>query len=197
MAGDARTSRRSLLAAGMAAIACTAIWPAAAKTQAKASIRTKARTIARRVERRSLALHNLHTGEKFDAVYWVNGRYDSGVLHEIDHLLRDHRDGTSRTIDPNLLDLLARLRQRLASGSPYEVVCGYRSPETNAMMAALSDGVAAASFHMYGKAIDLRLPGRGLRQLRRAALSLKGGGVGYYPRSDFVHIDTGPVRHWT
>src|SRR5579864_9391566 len=182
MAGDARTNRRFFIGASVATIASVAIWPADAKTHAKSIIKTKAKTIAHKVERRSLAFHNLHTGETLDAVYWVNGRYEGGVLHEINHVLRDHRDGTVHTIDPNLLDLLVRLRQRLGINSPFEVVCGYRSPETNAIMAAMSEGVASGSFHMYGKAIDLRVPGRNLRMVQRAALSLKGGGVGYYRR---------------
>jgi uncharacterized protein YcbK (DUF882 family) len=180
-----------ILGAGIAAIACGVIWPANAKTQGKTIVRGKA------VDRRTLALHNLHTGEKFDEAYFANGRYEPGALHEINHILRDHHDGTIRAIDPRLLDLLVHLRQRLGTSSPYEVLCGYRSPETNAMMAAMSDGVAAGSLHMYGKAIDMRVPGRGLRQVNRAALSLKAGGVGYYPQSDFVHVDTGSVRHWT
>jgi uncharacterized protein YcbK (DUF882 family) len=195
MAGDARTSRRMILGAGIAAITCGAIWPTLASTIKHPKSNAIARGKA--VDRRTLALHNLHTGEKFDEVYFANGRYEPGILHEINHILRDHRDGTVRAIDPRLLDLLVRLRQRLGTSAPYEVVCGYRSPETNAMMAAMSDGVAAGSLHMYGKAVDMRVPGRGLRQVNRAALSLKAGGVGYYPHSDFVHVDTGSVRHWT
>ena len=195
MAGDARPSRRIFIGAGVAAIAAAAIWPA----EARQTIATpKPKIIARgKAAHRTLALHNLHTGEKFDEVYFANGRYEPGALREINEILRDHHDGTVHAIDPRLLDLLVHLRQRLGTGSPYEVLCGYRSPETNAMMAAMSDGVAAGSLHMYGQAIDMRVPGRSLRQVNRAALSLKAGGVGYYPSSNFVHVDTGSVRHWT
>ena len=157
MAGDAR-SRRNFLAAGLATITCAAIWPADAKT--------------RIADRRHLELHNLHTGEKINAVYWANGRYDPGVLHQVNHVLRDFRDGEIHAIDPKLLDLLAHLRARLNTSAPYEVVSGYRSPETNAMLAAMSDGVAAGSLHMVGKAIDMRLTGRSLRQVHRVALGM-------------------------
>jgi uncharacterized protein YcbK (DUF882 family) len=151
---------------------------------------------ARRLIRpRTLALHNLHTGETLDTAYWADGRYLPEGMRRIEWLLRDHRTDEVHPIDPRLLDLLVELRGRLHAPR-FEVVSGYRSPATNAMLASLSDGVAQHSFHLQGKAIDIRVPGRRLRQVRAAAMTLQGGGVGYYPHSDFVHIDTGPIRHW-
>ena len=151
---------------------------------------------ARRLIRpRTLALHNLHTGETLDTAYWADGRYLPEGMRRIEWLLRDHRTDEVHPIDPWLLDLLVELQGRLHAPR-FEVVSGYRSPATNAMLASLSDGVAQQSFHLQGKAIDIRVPGRRLRQVRAAAMTLQGGGVGYYPHSDFVHIDTGPIRHW-
>jgi uncharacterized protein YcbK (DUF882 family) len=151
---------------------------------------------ARRLIRpRTLALHNLHTGETLDTAYWADGRYLPEGMRRIEWLLRDHRTDEVHPIDPRLLDLLVELQGRLHAPR-FEVVSGYRSPATNAMLASLSDGVAQQSFHLQGKAIDIRVPGRRLRQVRAAAMTLQGGGVGYYPHSDFVHIDTGPIRHW-
>jgi uncharacterized protein YcbK (DUF882 family) len=141
-------------------------------------------------------LTNLHTGESWNDEYWANGLYEPEALQGIRHVLRDHRTGTSHDIDVRLLDLLVDLRRTLESSQRFEVISGYRSPQTNAMLAHESDGVAAASLHMDGMAIDIRLPGRPLAKLRDAALRLSDGGVGYYPKSDFVHVDVGRVRRW-
>ena len=145
---------------------------------------------------RQLSFHNLHTGESLTTVYWEGGRYVGQSLAEIDHVLRDFRTGEMHTIDPKLLDLVHRLRLALDDDEPVAVISGYRSPATNAMLAARSQGVAKNSYHVKGMALDLRLPKRRLEDLRAAALTLAGGGVGYYPKSDFVHMDTGPVRTW-
>lgn len=145
---------------------------------------------------RQLKFYNLHTGEALSAVYWEGGRYLADGLAEIDYVLRDFRTGEVRGIDPQLLDLVHRLRLVMECDRPVHVISGYRSPETNAMLARRSNGVAKNSYHVKGMAIDLRLPDRDLKDLRSAALALAGGGVGYYPRSDFVHMDTGPVRTW-
>jgi uncharacterized protein YcbK (DUF882 family) len=151
---------------------------------------------ARRLIRpKTLALHNLHTGESLDTAYWADGRYLADGMRRFEWLLRDHRTDEVHAIDPRLLDLLVELQKRLHA-TRLEVVSGYRSPTTNAMLASLSDGVAQHSFHIQGKAIDIRVPGHSLRHVRAAAMALHGGGVGYYPHSDFVHIDTGPLRHW-
>ena len=145
---------------------------------------------------RQLAFHNLHTGELLRAVYWEGGRYLPHALAEIDYVLRDFRTGDVRSIDPALLDLLHRLRLALERDWPVHVISGYRRPATNAMLARRSNNVAKNSYHVKGMAIDLRLPDRDLKDLRYVALMLAVGGVGYYPKSDFVHMDTGPVRRW-
>ena len=145
---------------------------------------------------RVLSLHNLHTGEKLTRTYWADGQYLAEPLAEINHLLRDFRTGETHPMDPHLMDVLHRLQHKVGSRQPFQIISGYRSPKTNAMLHTASNGVAKKSLHMQGKAIDIRLPGQDLAQLRMAALSLKAGGVGYYPKSNFVHVDTGRVRHW-
>ena len=146
--------------------------------------------------KRSISLANLHTGENLKSTYWVNGSYIPEALAEIDRNLRDFRTGDVHPIDPQLVDLLYDLKLKMRSKAPFEVISGYRSPATNAQLASASGGVARKSFHLRGMAIDIRLPDRNLRQLRKAALALRRGGVGYYPKPDFVHVDVGPVRSW-
>lgn len=145
---------------------------------------------------RALAFYNLHTGESLATTYWENGRYLPEALAEIDVVLRDFRTGEVQPIDPDLLDLLSSLRETIGSREAFAVISGYRSPKTNAALAAASGGVAKKSLHMQGMAIDVRLPGYELSRLRDAAIALQRGGVGFYPGSDFVHLDTGRVRHW-
>lgn len=145
---------------------------------------------------RSLMLDNLHTGERLRTIYWADGQYIPEALGRIDWVLRDFRTAETHPIAPALIDLLAGLHRHLATAAPFEVISGYRSAATNAMLAAASDGVAQNSLHMRGMAIDIRVPGRSLVRLRRAALALAAGGVGFYPRSDFVHVDVGRVRRW-
>lgn len=146
--------------------------------------------------RRALAFHNLHTGESLDLVYWSGGVYHPDALHRINYLLRDFRTDEVHPIDPQLLDLLVKVSARLDTSDPFQVISGYRSPATNAMLRRESEGVAKTSLHMKGQAIDVRVAGRALSTLHRVVVSLRGGGVGYYPRSDFVHIDVGRVRYW-
>ncbi|HSQ02449.1 MAG TPA: DUF882 domain-containing protein [Burkholderiales bacterium] len=145
---------------------------------------------------KALWFYNTHTGESVKAVYWVQGEYVPGALAEIDFILRDFRSGDVKPIAPRLLDLASELRRALGSNEPIHIISGYRSPATNALLAAQSGGVATHSLHLLGEALDLRVPGRDLKDVRRAALALHAGGVGYYPRSDFVHIDIGRVRTW-
>jgi len=145
---------------------------------------------------RRLGFLNLHTGEKTDLPYWIQGDYVPDSLAEINHVLRDHRTGEVAVIDTQLLDLLHRVNAALGTARPFQVISGYRSPASNQMLAGNSSGVAKRSLHMQGKAIDIRLPGIPLADLRRAGLMLKGGGVGYYPGSDFVHLDVWRVRTW-
>jgi uncharacterized protein YcbK (DUF882 family) len=148
------------------------------------------------IGKRSLSFANLHTGEKLKTTYWVNGAYVPEALGEIDHHLRDFRTGAIHPIDPQLIDLLYDLRAKMQTKTPFDVISGYRSPATNAQLASESRGVARKSFHLRGMAIDISLPDRDLRQLRKAALALRRGGVGYYPKPGFVHVDVGPVRTW-
>jgi uncharacterized protein YcbK (DUF882 family) len=145
---------------------------------------------------RQISLLNLHTGERLNAEYVQNGRYVSSALRAVSVLLRDHYNNKTHAIDPRLLDLAVALHRRVGSNAQFNVVCGYRSPETNAMMHEESSGVAVHSMHIEGKAIDIRLPGTRLGALRKSAVAMKLGGVGFYPDDDFVHIDTGKVRRW-
>jgi uncharacterized protein YcbK (DUF882 family) len=145
---------------------------------------------------RSLSIYNIHTGERLNAVYWSGGKYSSKPLVEINYILRDHRTGEVRSIDTRLLDLLYAISLRVKSRHPFHIISGYRSPSTNALLRKRDGDVAKKSLHMYGKAVDIDLPGCELAELRRAAMDLKAAGVGYYPRHNFVHIDVGPVRYW-
>ena len=145
---------------------------------------------------RRVALHNIHTNEAVDAVYWEKGAYVPDALSHVSHVLRDFRTGDVHPIDQRLLDLLDTLSARVETRRPFNVISGYRSPKTNAMLHETTPGVANNSLHMQGMAIDIRMEDVDLSHLHNAALSLKGGGVGYYPSSDFVHVDVGPVRHW-
>src|SRR4030095_9512429 len=148
------------------------------------------------LEERSLSFYNLHTSERLKTVYWQRGEYLPSSLSEINRVLRDHRTGDEHDMNPRLLDLLCELRLKLDTTEPVHIISGYRSPATNALLHAQSEGVATHSLHMDGMATDIRIPGRNLALLRKTALSMKGGGVGYYPSSDFVHVDVGRVRSW-
>ena len=145
---------------------------------------------------RELGFLNLHTGEKLRVPYWENGRYLQDALAEINHVLRDHRANAVHAIDTRLLDLLARLQAAVGNSRAFEVISGYRAPSSNEMLRARSGGVAQGSMHLQGKAIDIRLPGSDLLRLHKAAVGLKGGGVGLYRASNFIHVDTGRVRYW-
>jgi uncharacterized protein YcbK (DUF882 family) len=145
---------------------------------------------------RSVSFVHTHTGEALRAEYCSQGGYQVNCLAQVDHFLRDFRNGEVHPIDPRLLDILYELQVRADRAATYEVISGYRSPRTNAALHKLSRGVAEHSLHMDGRAIDVRMTGFPTRKLRELALSLRGGGVGYYPRSDFVHLDTGRVRTW-
>lgn len=148
-------------------------------------------------ELRSIALDHTHTGERIDIAYATNDRYIPQALTTLDHFLRDHYTGDVGHIDPQLFDLLHSLQSKLRWRQPYQVISGYRCPTTNEhLRTTRGGGVASHSLHMEGKAIDIRLPGVPLAELRDAALSLQAGGVGYYAREQFVHVDTGRVRHW-
>lgn len=145
---------------------------------------------------RKLSLLNLHTGEKLNATYWAEGQYQVSELNAINQILRDHRTGDSHHMDKGLLELLNVLHQKMGSKQAFQIISGYRSAKTNATLNKNTSGVAKKSLHMQGKAIDIRLPGCRLSDLRKAAINCHTGGVGYYPKSDFIHVDTGRVRQW-
>jgi uncharacterized protein YcbK (DUF882 family) len=151
---------------------------------------------AAKTDHRAIALDNLHTGEKLSVVYWSDGSYLPDALSEINKLLRDFRTGELTTMDARLVDLLYLVRRAMGSQAPFEIISGYRSPRTNAMLARASSGVAKRSLHTLGMAADVRLPGRDLTELRRIGHKLRLGGVGYYSKSNFVHLDVGRVRYW-
>lgn len=178
-----KIDRRSLLRFGMGGAALLGAGPLLAMTPTAGSTD------------RGLTLKSLHTGEQVNACYWQNGDFCDGTA-ELDKLLRDHRNGEQIAIDRKLYDMLYLLKQELTTEQPIEVISGYRSPATNAKLAAMGRKVAKRSFHMTGQAIDIRIPGVRHDDLHRAALALKAGGVGNYPNSGFVHIDTGRVRRW-
>lgn len=146
---------------------------------------------------RSLRLDHTHTGEQIDLVYAVGAHYRPEAIGRLNHFLRDHYSGEVGQIDPRLLDLLHALGRTLQADRPFQVISGYRCPSTNQRLRdTRGGGVAVRSLHMDGRAIDIRLPGVALGDLRDAALSLKAGGVGTYRRDQFVHIDTGRRRSW-
>jgi uncharacterized protein YcbK (DUF882 family) len=144
---------------------------------------------------RSLAFHHLHTHEQLRITYFADGDYIPDALQQVDRLLRDFRTGEISPIDPDLLDTLYRLRV-LCGKDGFEVISGYRSPSTNAALSERSSGVARNSLHLEGRAVDVRLSGVDTARVRDAATALRTGGVGYYPESDFVHLDTGRFRVW-
>ena len=151
---------------------------------------------AKNQDERKLSFYNTHTGENTAAVYWAEGDYLVEGKQEIDEILRDHRTDEIYPIDTDLLDLLYLLQAQVQSNRAFEIISGYRSPATNAALRKKSSGVAKRSYHMQGKAIDVRLPGCELEKLHQAALALRAGGVGYYPGSAFIHVDVGPYRSW-
>jgi uncharacterized protein YcbK (DUF882 family) len=145
---------------------------------------------------RRLRFHHTHTNEKLDIVYRDGNGHRPDALAQINQLLRDHRSGDAVAMDPGMLDILGELYEGHGSTGTFEVISGYRSPATNEMLRGRSNGVAKKSMHMQGKAIDIRLTDVATHQLRESAIELGGGGVGYYAKSDFIHIDTGRVRRW-
>ena len=147
-------------------------------------------------EARRLGFYHTHTGETLDIVYSEHGAYVPEALTEVHHLFRDFRTGDVHPIDPALLDVLHDVQQATGGSGRFEIISAYRSPATNRMLASHSSRVADHSLHLQGQAIDVRLPGVRTVDLRRAGLRLASGGVGYYPKADFVHLDTGRIRSW-
>jgi len=146
---------------------------------------------------RTLSFDSYYTGEQLKQIeYWVEGEYVPEALDEINYALRDWRTGDVHPIAPQLLDLLYQLGTSLETNCQFELISAFRSPKTNAMLHELDAGVATNSLHMKGQAIDISLPGRPLHKVHETALAMQAGGVGYYPDSNFVHVDVGRVRHW-
>jgi uncharacterized protein YcbK (DUF882 family) len=152
---------------------------------------------ARSSERRSLSLYNPRTKESFDGIFWSDGDFVTSALKNIYHIMRDIRTDDIRQIDPDLLDLIYKISIKLNSKEPLHVISGYRSRKTNDLLLKRGKKVAKNSYHLKGQAADIRLPGIKTSELRRTAYELKKGGIGYYPRHRFVHIDVGPVRYWS
>ena len=148
------------------------------------------------VQARRLSFYHTHTGEKLAIDYHDGDAYIPESLSEINHYLKDFRTGESHPIDPKLLDILHHLKTATNNNGVFEVISGYRSPATNTKLRDKSSGVAKRSLHMQGKAIDIRLPGCDTQELHKTCRSLAKGGVGYYQKSDFIHVDTGRVRYW-
>ena len=143
-----------------------------------------------------IEFHNLHTNEREKILYWSSGEFQQGGLSDLNNILRDHRTGDVYDMDAGLIDFLYDLDLQLGGKKRFEVISGYRSPKTNSALRNNSSGVAKRSLHMQGKAIDIRVPGVALKDLRHTALTMKRGGVGFYPKSNFIHVDTGRVRSW-
>jgi uncharacterized protein YcbK (DUF882 family) len=180
-------NRRSFIGAGLAA---GAMLPLMAKPVLASPFAPP------RAQSYALSFQNIHTGEKFSGEYRVGNRYLPDAFEEINHVLRDFRTNEIFPIDPRVMDIIYQVHLKTGSKAPYEVLSGYRCPKTNAMLRKASTGVAKHSLHMVGQAIDVRLPGFSTAKLRDAARGLRAGGVGYYPASNFVHMDSGRVRHW-
>ena len=151
---------------------------------------------ARALDARQLSFYHTHTKENLDIVYFENGKYVDSALEEIDRFLRDFRSGDATVMDPGLLDLIYDIRENLGSNGTYKVISAYRSPKTNEMLRRRGGGVVRNSQHLLGTAIDVRLEDIPIEVLRDTALAMRRGGVGFYRKADFVHIDTGRVRRW-
>ena len=188
-------TRRAFLRASsgfvVAAAASSLALPALARVAAPALVGIK------QTNCRTLVVQCLRSGERLTADYWVEGNYVEDEMARISKALRDVRTGEIHAIDPKLLDLVHRLGRDVNARGGIQVISGYRSPATNAMLHKKSSAVAEKSLHMTGQAVDLLVPGRPLKQVHEAALKLRLGGVGFYPKSNFVHVDTGRVRQWT
>lgn len=189
-ANDYHADRRGFLKLGGIAIAALGFWtPSLAKAAASSAANVAPKG-------RAITLVAAHTSEKFSGEYWYDGKYLPDAFSEIKMVMRDHRNNEKFPIDPRLMDVIYVLQNRIGMIKPVHVVSGYRSPQTNAMLRRTTEGVARNSLHMSGQAVDIRIPGVSLSSVRNTALDLQSGGVGYYPKSDFVHMDTGRVRTW-
>jgi len=179
------TDRRCFLKIGAQAALCT-VFPVSA-------VASMGRLLA---PKRNLLLFNTHTGQKLDVCYFARGQYQPEALEKINYILRDYRTGEIKPIRMELLNLLHSISKKFDQPASFHIISGYRSPETNAKLRKKSKYVVKNSLHIQGEAVDIRIPGYDTRCLRKVCMKLKAGGVGYYRKSDFVHVDVGPVRHW-
>ena len=145
---------------------------------------------------RRIRMYSGRTGESVDTIYWIEGKYVKEALNEINYFMRDWRNGQVKGIDPRTVDIAAATHRLMDTNEPFMMLSGYRSPATNAMLRSEMRGVAKNSLHIRGQAADMRLKSRSVSQIYRAAMSCKAGGVGKYSRSNFVHMDCGPIRTW-
>lgn len=189
-------SRRKFIAAKAALLSTVAIGSSGRSHAATMPMLVDLSDLAHLSKRRTVDLLALHTMESLKATFWEAGEYIPDNLSRIAHVLRDHRTQEVHSIDPRLLDFLCALARELELTGSVHVISGYRSPATNEKLRQRSSGVAKRSFHMFGRAIDIRIPEVDSARVRDAAVSLQRGGVGYYPGPDFVHLDTGRVRTW-
>jgi uncharacterized protein YcbK (DUF882 family) len=194
--GRPACSRRRLLAVGAMGVAGLMAAPAWARSSFDWGGRQLSWTRPKLVVERSLSFRHRHTDERLNTVYYANGRYIPRALKDVNWLLRDFRSDEVKEIDERLLDLLYAVRQRLETDQAFEIYSAYRTPETNALLRREGWGVARNSLHMQGMAIDIGLPGWEPRHIANCALDLQRGGVGFYGRSNFVHLDVGEVRTW-
>lgn len=176
--------RREVIRAGLGGLVALAVAPDVAAAQAAGG------------SARVLRIRRVQTGESFSGVYWRDGRYDREALRQLDLVFRDPAADETTPMDPRLFDVLHTIARHLDADEPYEVISGYRTPETNAARARQSRRVSRVSLHMSGMAADVRLPGRSAMAIAHAAASLQIGGVGLYRRDGFVHLDCGPARRW-
>ncbi len=188
---DNQVNRRSFLGLGSAAVGGL-ILPSLIKPAAAANF--KSGVISEGARR--LSFRNTHTGESFSGVYRVGDKYLPDAFKHINYVLRDFRTDQVYAMDPRVIDIMYMVQRMTGQNRPFEIISGYRSPKTNNMLRTKSSGVAKKSYHMKGQAIDLRIKDFSSRRVRNVAASLRAGGVGYYAKSDFVHIDTGDVRTW-
>lgn len=178
-------SRRALLGA----FAATVVTAAPTYTNAAGFLRGAG-------DIRRLQMYSGRTGERIDMIYWIEGQYIADAIEEITYFMRDWRNNQVKKIDVRTIDIMTAAHNLMDANEPYTLISGYRSPQTNAMLRSRSSGVAKNSRHLRGEAADLRLSSRSVSQMARAAAACKAGGVGRYSRSNFVHMDCGPVRSW-
>lgn len=173
-------SRRKLLTTGCALVAGAVFFPKVVLARS---------TLVKKTSEKLIHFYNTHTGEFFKGVYWVNGQLIPEAIDDLNHLLRDWRTNEKITINPKLFDMLHKLSTSLETKKPFEIICGYRTSQTNENLRQAKSGIAKRSRHLTGDAIDFRVSGIPLKDLRKAALLEKAGGVGYYPKSGFIHVD--------